>query len=233
MKPKLFLKLFIPPIYLIIRDKLRFKKSFLQNYILALLKEKNGYYIELGANDGITQSNTLYLEKKGWRGILIEPSLNKFLDCTKNRSNLNKFYCNACVSTHYEKKYVDMTYSNLMTVATKISSKNKSIATFLSNSNKHLKPYEKLLEYGARARTLDSILNDSKAPSTIDFLSLDVEGAEFEVLKGINFDNYKFKYILIETDQFVMIKEFLNSKNYWFLEKITHHDYIFKYSKND
>ena len=47
---------------------------------------KNGFFIEVGAHDGIFQSNTLNLEKNlGWTGVLIEPSLNAYLECLKNR----------------------------------------------------------------------------------------------------------------------------------------------------
>lgn len=232
MNPKQFIKLFIPPFVLLIITKLRIKKSFLQKYILELLNDRTGYYIELGANDGVIQSNTFYLEKKGWKGILIEPSLNKYFECTKNRSSLNKFYCNACVSVDFNEKYVDMTYSNLMTVAPQISSKKDNLTTFLNSSKKHLKPYEKLIEYGARAITLNDILKDAKAPSFIDFFSLDVEGAEIEVLKGVNFDNFKFRYVLIETEQFKLINDFFIDKGYQLLDKVTHHDYIFKYNDN-
>ena len=59
--------------------------------MLKYLNFNNGYFIEMGAHDGIHNSNTYYYEKnKNWTGILIEPSFNyKFL--IKNRSNKNKF----------------------------------------------------------------------------------------------------------------------------------------------
>ena len=54
--------------------------------ILKYLDYENGFYIECGANDGITQSNTLNLVKnKNWRGILIEPSKHSFDLCKENR----------------------------------------------------------------------------------------------------------------------------------------------------
>jgi len=67
------------------------------------LNYNNGFFIEVGANDGINQSNTYYLEKeRNWRGILIEPAPNNYISCKKNRSNLNRFYFNACVSFEYK-----------------------------------------------------------------------------------------------------------------------------------
>jgi hypothetical protein len=59
----------------------------------------NGFYVELGANDGVTYSNSLYFEtKRNWKGILVEPTPHNFLACKQNRSKKNHIYCNACVS---------------------------------------------------------------------------------------------------------------------------------------
>ena len=68
---------------------------------------------------------------------------------------------------------------------------------------------------------------ESQVPKTIDFLSLDVEGAEIEVLKGIDFKKYRFKYILVESRNIENICKFLNLQNYEVIEKLSHHDYLF------
>lgn len=50
----------------------------------------NGYFVELGANDGVNQSNTLYFESfRGWHGVLIEPYLPNFNRLVRNRSSTN------------------------------------------------------------------------------------------------------------------------------------------------
>ena len=87
---------------------------------------------------------------------------------------------------------------------------------------------EDVVEFYAKAKTLNSILLDSKAPKVIDFLSIDVEGSELEILKGIDFDNFKFKYILIECRDIDIISNFLSKKHYTLLKQMTHHDYLFK-----
>ena len=80
----------------------------LENYI----NYDSGYFVELGANDGKSQSNTLYFEKyRKWLGILIEPTPNKFLECINNRSAKSKIFCNACVSFEYKDKFVEILYS--------------------------------------------------------------------------------------------------------------------------
>ena len=75
-----------------------------------------GFYVELGANDGITQSNSKRLELFfGWKGILIEPEPNNYSKLTRNRSKRNSFYNVAAVSFDYQRPTMELKYSNLMT----------------------------------------------------------------------------------------------------------------------
>src|SRR5438067_7198102 len=77
-----------------------------------------GFFVELGANDGINQSNTLYFEKfRGWKGVLVEPTPHNYFKCRQNRSAANAFHCAACVSFDYKDPFVKILYSNLMTTA--------------------------------------------------------------------------------------------------------------------
>ena len=58
------------------------------------ISNQSGFFIELGANDGISQSNTLYLERRmNWRGILIEPNPNLFALCKKTEKKYNHQRC--------------------------------------------------------------------------------------------------------------------------------------------
>ena len=213
------------------------KKSFSLNYLdrkmFKYLNYNNGYFIELGANNGVDQSNTLFFEKfKNWKGILIEPIPHKYLECLKNRSNKNSIYCNACVSFDYKNKFVEMMYSNLMTTSL-MEKYNFNRIKHAKIGEKYLEKYEINFIFGAKATTLNNLMVKSKSPKLIDLLSLDVEGAELSVLKGINYKMYAFKYILIETKQFKNIKNFLIKKNYLFFKKLSHHDYLFKINLNN
>ena len=76
---------------------------------------------------------------------------------------------------------------------------------------------------------MNDLITRSDAPNKIDFLSLDVESAEIEVHNGIDYNNYIFKYKLIESRNFETINNFLKIKNYKFLEKLSDHDYLFGY----
>jgi FkbM family methyltransferase len=193
------------------------------------LDYKYGYFVELGANDGYTESNTLSLEiKKSWRGVLVEPAPTQFLNCCYYRSRPgNHLFCNACVPFTYDKKYVDIQYANLMSVSENLSTEIKDVEKHLISGRAHLINTARSIQFGAAARTLSSILDESNAPKLIDFLSLDVEGVELAVLKGIDFDKYKFKYMLIECRNFSVIEKFLKKYGYKKIDKFTHHDYLF------
>lgn len=193
------------------------------------LNYENGFFIELGANDGVTQSNTLYFEKyKNWKGVLIEPSPNNFLLCKKNRSPSNHIYCNACVGFDYTEKYVDIVYSNLMTLSNNLKSDIHNKDFHLETSKMFLSENEVIFEFGALAEPLNNLLDKSNAPTTIDFISLDVEGAELEVLKGVDFNKYKFKFMLIEVRDIKRLEDFLAINGYYLVDKLSDHDYLFK-----
>ena len=87
--------------------------------------------------------------------------------------------------------------------------------------------FEENISFGALATTLNQILVEASAPALIDFLSLDVEGAEIEVLKGLNHTQFKFKYICVENRSFDTLNEYMTNIGYVFVEKLSHWDYLF------
>ena len=190
---------------------------------------KNGYFIELGANDGIQQSNTKHLELyQGWQGILIEPSPKQFAKLKKFRSKRNKFFNCACVGFDFPKSTIELMYSNLMSVALEGENDIADPVAHAKAGESHSEK-EKAYIFSAQARTLQSVLNEAKSPQVIDLLSLDVEGGELEVLKGIDFEHSNFKYIVIETRSINEVRGFLNLKNYEEIVKLSHHDYMFRW----
>jgi FkbM family methyltransferase len=215
----------------------KFKKFYAANSLdikmLEFINYDNGYYIEVGANDGIRQSNTLYFEEnKTWKGLLIEPLKDKFLQLKKNRSAKNAFENCALVSNDYKKKNIELSYSDLMTAT--LSNKNTSnIKKNLIEGRKHLNIFEKEKIIKTRVSTLNNLLIKNSSPKIIDFFSLDVEGFEMEVLKGVDFKKYKFRFILVECiGNFENIKKFLVRRNYVYKKKLSNIDYLFNY-KNE
>ena len=75
---------------------------------------------------------------------------------------------------------------------------------------------------------MQKVLDDIEIPKLIDLFSLDVEGSEFEVLQGINFNSVKFKYILIETESPEKINNFLTTKNYHLIERLSNYNFLEK-----
>lgn len=162
------------------------------------LSHLNGFFIEAGANDGFTQSNTYYFEKVlHWKGILIEPVPELYRECVKERPNSIIFNC-ALVPFDYDRPQVTMLYSNLMSL---VKGARKSAMADLEHvvSGVQVQKDAEIYELNVPARTLTSIL-DEVGVKEIDLLSLDVEGYELSVLQGLDFEKYRPQYMLIEAN---------------------------------
>lgn len=207
-------------------EELSYSPSKLDRKVLEYVSREGGYFIELGANDGLSQSNTMLLEEKfGWRGLLIEAIPHKYFECRKNRSKNNDYCFAAVVDDSFSEKFVELRYGNLMTIP-ETSQLDKD--EHISIGSRFLINGEETIVFGAPARTLTSILDEVGAPSKIDLFSLDVEGGELSVLKGIDFDRYSFDFILLETFELAEIEDFLSAFGYALIEKYTGHDYLFR-----
>ncbi len=186
-----------------------------------------GYFVELGANDGVNQSNTLYFEKfRGWHGVLIEPYLPNFKELIRNRSSTNFHKNAACVGPSYTSKKVALAYSNLMTSTLGVTSE-------IQNPVDHAMKGEKFwggntFVFEAIALTLNSILIEANSPNAIDLLTLDVEGVELEILKGVDHSRFRFRYICVESCQFEVISKYLSEQQYMYLESLSPHDHLFQ-----
>jgi FkbM family methyltransferase len=187
-----------------------------------------GYFVELGANDGVTQSNSLHFEKfRGWRGLLVEPTPHNFIQCRKNRAARSAVFCAACVSFDYPHEFVRIAYSNLMSAPLSLESDIEDPRAHAAAGKCFLDCGEIQFEFGAVARTLNSLLIEAAAPRLIDFLSLDVEGAELEVLKGIDHAEFRFSYILVECRDFPRLRTCMEQWGYHFIEQFSSQDYLF------
>lgn len=154
-------------------------------------EKENGFFIELGAYDGLTQSNTAFFEKiKNWTGILIEASRDRYEECVKNRPN-SKCVNTACSATD-----------------------NASIS--FNHENGLMSKVVDDGVYSCDTSTLETILDNCEVDRNIDFLSLDVEGHELEVLEGLNLCKYRPNYMLIELwdDNEFDVKTLLYDNNY-------------------
>jgi FkbM family methyltransferase len=194
-----------------------------------VLKERfafrNGVYFEAGANDGLDQSNTAYLERYyGWRGVLVEAIPHKYVQCRLNRPRSRTVH--AClVSGGDAQDYVEMKYADLMSVS----------ASSVLNQDEHVESARKFigLEQGlvgerflAPAKTVSQIF-DECGLSVVDLFSLDVEGAELDVLSGIDFTRHRPRTFLIETEDPVSLTRILARADYLPLGQVSQHDFLF------
>jgi len=189
-----------------------------------------GYYIEIGANDGVRQSNTLLLEVFfGWKGLLIEPARAPFEELQRNRSAKRNFLLRAaCVSSDYEDKTATLIFSNLMSIVENLDSDLPDPKAHAKRGERFLSPGVKSLPEVVPAMTMSQALELANAPTHISLLSLDVEGSELEVLRGIDFQTYRFDSILVESREVERIERFLKPRGYSLQRKLSIHDYLFQ-----
>ncbi|MCC9599037.1 FkbM family methyltransferase [Stieleria sp. JC731] len=162
-------------------------------------RKRNGTFIEAGANNGISQSNTYYLEKVlGWTGLLIEPSPSLAEACRRNRSSSAVFNA-ALVRDGYPDSHVVLEQAGLMSVVNDGVIDEATIREHV-DTGRDVQHLEAEAAIKVTARTLQSILDESNL-THIDFFSLDVEGYELEVLSGIDFTKTNIDWILVEVRQ--------------------------------
>ena len=151
-------------------------------------KQQTGFYVDVGAHHPKRFSNTYFFYKKGWNGINIDAmpdSMKSFERIRPRDINIEK-----PVS---DKKQV-LTYYAFNEPALNGFSKELSDERKNANNNYHI-IFEKDIETSTLTEILDNNLPQNQE---IDFLSIDVEGLDFMVLKSNNFEKYKPKVILIE-----------------------------------
>ena len=170
-----------------------------------LSKIKNiGFYVDIGANNGISISNTYYMEKLGWQGICVEPNPESYKLLLQNR----KCIClDSCVDESV--KIIDFYYGDSQEFGCTIVDND-------TDAEKNLKEKNSLNQNNIiklSTTTLEIILDKYKAPKVIDYLSLDTEGSEQRILRNFPFDKYSFKTITVERPK-PELRELLKNNGY-------------------
>lgn len=146
-------------------------------FVQYLLGSKtDGFFVDFGAGDGITGSNSYLLEKcYQWRGIACEPCRSRHTALRANRACSIDFRC-VYTSTGKHVEFLEARDNNLST-----------ISAYVSSDKWKEKRLESPTSYMVETVSLGDLLASHNAPSTIDYLSLDTEGSEFHILCNYDF----------------------------------------------
>ncbi len=152
--------------------------------VLSYLKfKKNGFFVEFGAADGINLSNTYLLESEfSWTGILTEPAKAWQPALELNR---NCFIDSRCVLAESNQivRFVEHEFRECSAVEHDSSKGTKFRSTHI---------------YEVKSVSLNDLLETYSSPTIIDFLSIDTEGTEYEILSSVDLDKYTFRFISCE-----------------------------------
>jgi len=173
---------------------------------------KNGFFVDVGAHDGVSLNNTLYFEKKkGWTGINIEPNPSVFTKLVKNRPR--------CIN-------LSLAVSDKEGTATFMIQTGADMLSGLQATydQRHLERIQRenslrngsTQEHTAQTRRLSTIFKDHKV-KRVHYLSIDVEGGEKEVIQSIDFDGVFIDVIGFENnyaDVSAPIQQYLESRGY-------------------
>lgn len=178
--------------------------------VVDFYKEKrDGYFVEIGAWDGIALSNTYGLEQQfGWKGICVEPLDTRFEKLIVNRTS---HCCNLAV---YHSTGLDVSF-DIQADGGMLSGISGHIDAHKYIVNKDKKTVK------VKTISLNDLLEKYNAPNFIEYLSLDTEGSEFEILRTLDFDKWKFGLLDIEHNYIEprrsMIKHLLLSHGYEYI----------------
>jgi FkbM family methyltransferase len=164
-------------------------KSQLGQDVLALSVAgigKSGFFVEFGASNGLEHSNTHLLEKHyGWNGILCEPARSWHAALRENRSCAIDTRC-VYSSSGKELSFSETTMGSLSTITSFMASDLHKVSRKTSSN------------YEIESISLMDLLAAYDAPKHINFLSIDTEGSEFEILNAFDFSKYSFGLICVE-----------------------------------
>jgi FkbM family methyltransferase len=180
--------------------------------------KRGGVFLDIGANDGITLSNTFFLEKsRGWTGLCVEPLPSIFEKLKGNRSCVVE----NCAASDITRKDILMEISGYSEMLSGLkSSYNKQ---HLSRINDEMEKYGgERKEIEIDCINVNELLNKHKL-KRIDYFSIDTEGSELKILKAINFNDFKIDVITVEANykkERIKIKLWLFWKGYKYITNL-------------
>lgn len=154
--------------------------------------QKTGNCIEVGAVDGIFISNTYHFERNGWDALCIEPIPQYYERLKQNRKNALNFAVSNENNDDVKFTVVNMSNDNLSSIS------GLQVDDRLMESHSALNPTTEVIS--VKARRLDWCIENYFNHETIDFISIDTEGNELDVLKSFDVNKYNIKLLIIENN---------------------------------
>lgn len=151
---------------------------------------KDGYYVDIGGFDPDYDSVTKFFYRRGWHGVNVEPQPKRFQLFVKKR--VRDVNIQAGVASEPGEAVLRVYESGGLSTLSK-----KLQAEYQDHPSRDV---EKFSDITIRTRTLADILDEVKPPELIHFMKVDVEGLEYEVLKGNNWTKYRPVVICIESN---------------------------------
>ena len=170
-------------------QRYRYSQYGQDTFFALLFDGEPGFFVDVGARDGINISNTYLLEKRyGWKGICIEPHSGFYRRLVKNRQSLN-LQC-AVADVGAEK-------STLEFAQWRRGARGHSGLVSVDYRHTGLLEQAKHEVVTVDVYSLEAIFEENGV-QVVDLLDVDVEGAEYSVVRSINFDKCRINYITVE-----------------------------------
>lgn len=188
----------------------------LDKKVFQYLPTEPGVFLEIGANDGFSQSNTYYLERVlGWHGVLIEPVPALYRACRRLRKRSVTFN-RACVGPDGPAE-IQVALLGLMSVTLGLQDGGEETGRLGRRVPKTI---------GVPTATLSELI-DQAGEKAVDFMSVDVEGAELAVLSGLDLRRHTPGFLLVETKHPDEVARLLG-RHMEFVEALSEHDFLYR-----
>ncbi|MCC5995469.1 MAG: FkbM family methyltransferase [Oceanicaulis sp.] len=153
-------------------------------------EKRGGYFVEIGGSDGVSLSNSYMLEKEyEWKGIVAEPNPSSFQKVSEAR---DCYISNKCVFSETGNS-VDFLIAPFAAM-----SRMNEIIPEDSHEVKGKRTSDGAAIVQVSTITLSDLLIEAGAPEQIDFMSIDTEGSEYEILNHLDFSRWSFSSICVE-----------------------------------
>lgn len=205
------------PLLLMYKNQSKYSQSGQDAFVISRFKNKrNGIFVDIGANDGISLSNTYYLEKElGWNGICFEPIPDIFQKLDRNRSCIKIMAGISDVEKIEKFTFVEGPSHMLSGMSKEYDERHKQrIQKEITQLGGSVKEVE------VSCLVLNNILEKYRFYD-IDYLSIDTEGNEFKIIKTIDFDKFNIKIMTIENNyNNVEQTNYILSKGYFLMGRL-------------